>query len=197
MPGHMIHLLVAKKVYPNAGVDFFVGTLAPDTNAPYISPERSKKDKIHLVGAPDMETALREFASLANNDYLKGFLLHLYVDWKWNTTYLAEFVSKTKESSQEWYPAYDLENRKMTSYAYYSTEWASDLFEQMENWDCSGFAETEFITEEIAKDWILSVKKWLADNILEPSTAFTPDLLEKFATDTAIDFARWFSCAVR
>ena len=39
MPGHMIHIIVAKKVYPDAGIDFFVGNLAPDANAPYSNSE--------------------------------------------------------------------------------------------------------------------------------------------------------------
>ena len=189
----MIHLVVAKKAYPDAGIDFFVGNLTPDANAPYANMEREKKNKIHFVGVPDMEIALREFALKADNDYLKGFLLHLYVDWKWNTTHLADFASK-RSCIQSWYPAYDLENRKMTSYAFYNTEWAFELYGQMKNWDYTGFVDTEFITKEIAMGWIVSTEKWLSDNKLRPSEAFPPELIEKFANDTAEDFIKWFVC---
>ena len=193
MPGHMIHLIVAKKVCPDAGIDFFVGNLAPDATALYANMERAKKDKIHFAGAPDMENALKDFALKADNDYLKGFLLHLYVDWKWNTTYLTDFASKNEGNSQAWYSAYDMENRKMTSFAFYDTEWAFELYEQMGNWDYIGFVDTEFITREVSKKWILSSKKWLYDNRLEPSAVFPPKLIEKFANDTADDFIKWFS----
>jgi len=106
MPGHMIHLLVAKKLHPNAETAFYVGNLTPDANALDVNMQREKKDKIHFVGVSDIEAALKEFALKANNDYLKGFLLHLYVDWKWNTTCLADFASKR----QSWYSAYDAED---------------------------------------------------------------------------------------
>ena len=193
MPGHMIHLIVAKKVYPDAGIDFYAGNITPDANAPYSNPERGKKDKIHFVGVPDVEAALKEFALKAGNDYLKGFLLHLYVDWKWNNTCLADFVSKTEGSSQVCYSAYDIENRKMTSYAYYNTEWAFKLYEQMENWDYTGFVDVEFVTNEVAQEWVLSAKKWLSENKLEQSAAFPPELIDKFANETADDFIRWLS----
>jgi len=193
MPGHMIHLIVAKKAYLNASIGFFVGTLAPDATALYVNMEREKKDKIHLIGVPDMETALKEFALKAENDYLKGFLLHLYVDWKWNTTYLSDFASKNENDWQKWYSAYDAENRKMSSYAFHSTEWASELYEKMEKWDYIGFADTEFITKDVSQNWVLSAKKWLFENKFEPSTVFPPELIEKFASDTADDFVQWLS----
>jgi len=193
MPGNMIHLIVAKKVFPNAGIGYFVGTLAPDAISPDANIQRSKKDKVHFVGVPDMETAMKEFALKADNDYLKGFLLHIYVDWKWNTTHVAEFAGKNEGGRQGWYSAYDAENRKMTSYAFYNTEWAFDLFKQMENWDYAGFADTEFITKEISKEWVSSSIKWLSDNKLEPSAAFPPELIEKFADDTADGFIKWLS----
>jgi len=184
MPSGMPHLIVAKKIDPNAGIDFYIGNLAPDANR-----EREKKDKVHFAGVPDMESALKEFALKADNNYLKGFLLHLYVDWKWNTTILPDFISKI---DGRWYPAYHEENCKIVSYAFYNTEWAYDLYEQLENWDCAGFVETEFITKENIKERILSAKKWLSENKLEPSEAFPPELIEKFANDTADSFIKWF-----
>jgi len=186
--------MVARKAYSDAGIAFFVGTLAPDATAPYDNMDKEKKDKIHYIGVPDMEAALKDFALKAENDYLKGFLLHLYVDWKWNTTYLSDFVSKNESGLQKWYSLYDTENRQMTSYAFYSTEWASELYDQMEKWDYTGFVDTEFITKDVSQNWVLSAKKWLSDNKLDPSTAFPPELIEKFASDTADSFIEWLSC---
>jgi len=36
-------------------------------------------------------------------------------------------------------------------------------------------------------------KKWLSENKLEQSAAFPPELIEKFASETAGDFIKWLS----
>ena len=185
MPSSMPHLIVAKKINPHAGINFYIGNLAPDANR-----ERKKKDKAHFENIPDIETALKEFALKADNDYLKGFLLHLYVDWKWKSTHLIDFINKTGD---QWFPQYREEISKITSYAFHNTEWADDLYKQLENWDYTGFAETEFITKENITDSIRRNRKWQIENKLESSSAFPPALIEKFANDTADDFIKWFA----
>lgn len=95
MPGPMIHLSIAKKFNPNAGIDFYVGNLAPDAKN-----DRERKDAVHLYNVPDRESALREFARKANNEYLMGMLLHLFVDGKWWETHLSKFAEKEGEG---WY----------------------------------------------------------------------------------------------
>ena len=183
MPGPMLHLSIAKKVNPNAGIDFYVGNLAPDGSA-----DREQKDRMHFYDVPDRESTLREFALKANNEYLKGMLLHLFVDGKWWENHLSKFAER---EGAGWYAKYNEENWKMGSYAFHNTKWAHNLFEQMENWDFNGFVETEFITKENVK-WFSG--KLLLANKLEASTVFTPSLIEKFAQDTADDFVKWYSC---
>lgn len=185
MPSSMPHLIVAKKVNPNASVDFYVGNLSVDAIR-----DVDIKGKAHFENAPDMEIALKEFAVNANNDYLKGVLLHLYVDWKWKTVYLTNFAN---EIGQNWLPKYREEISKITAYAFHSISWALELYEQLEQWNYDGFIETEYIKEENVKDYIHTTKKWQMDNKLEPSLAFPPELIEKFANDTAEDFKKWFA----
>ena len=79
MPGPMLHLSIAKKVNPNASIGFYVGNLAPDGVR-----EREKKDKAHFYGIPDREKAMKQFALKADNEYLKGMLVYLFVDWKFS-----------------------------------------------------------------------------------------------------------------
>jgi hypothetical protein len=183
MPDPVLHLSIAKMVNPNAGIDFYIGNLAPDAKN-----NREQKDKAHFYNVPDRATALREFALKAYNEYLKGMLLHLFVDGKWWETHLSKFAEKEGEG---WYAKYNEEGWKMASYAFHNTEWACSLFEQMENWDYNGFVETEFITKENLK-WFSG--KLLLMNKLEASTVFTPALIEKFAHDTVDDFVKWCSC---
>jgi len=183
MPGGSIHLLVAKKVNPNASIDFYMGNLAPDSNY-----DRGKKSKVHFDYTSDMEAELKNLAVNATNDYLKGFLLHLYVDWKWNTTHLADFTNKT---GGKWYPLYNIEKSKMTSFAFYNTEWAYSLYEQLGKWNYAEFVETEFIKKENIAEYIARNIKWFHENNLEESSAFPQALIEKFASNTASDFIKW------
>ena len=183
MPGPMLHLSIAKKVHPNAGIDFYVGNLAPDAII-----NRKEKDALHFYNVPSRERALREFALKANNEYLRGMLLHLFVDGRWWETHLSKFAEKEGEG---WYTKYNEENWKMGSYAFHNTEWAYSLFEQMENWDYNGFVETEYITKKNVK-WFSG--KLLLANKLEASKIFTPALIEKFTDDTADAFVKWCSC---
>ena len=183
MPGPMLHLSVAKKVNPNASIAFYAGNLAPDAVK-----GRENKDKAHFYGIPDREKAMKQFALKADNDYLKGALLHLFVDGKWWEAHLSDFAEKEGEG---WFTKYREEGWKMASYAFHNTEWAYDLLKQIENWDYSGFVETEFITKDNVK-WVSS--ELLVNNKLEASKIFSPELIEKFANDTADDFVKWCSC---
>lgn len=187
MPTYMIHLFVAKKVNPNAKLDFYIGSLAPD----FVSDKENKKIN-HLRNVSDMGAALREFARKTDteNEYLKGFLLHLFVDWKWNDLILPDFVQK---SGDDWYKKYMVEVDLSESYAFYNTEWAYELWEQMDLCDNFNYVETEFITKENIKAMIKHWRKWKMENKIGPSTAFPPEVIENFVIDAANAFKEWCS----
>jgi len=189
MPSYFIHLSVAKKVNPTAGLDFFIGNLAPD------SVSGKNKNINHFRNEPDMDLALKNFARTQNmkNEYLKGFLLHLFTDWKWNDSILADFI---KNEGDGWYRKYDYEYGLIESYGSSNTIWVYKLREQMNLCEDYNYIETKFVTKEGIKAMFESSHKWKLENKTEPSTAFPPELIEKFAVDTADDFIKWLSCAV-
>jgi len=178
MPSSMPHLIVAKKINPNASIDFYIGNIAVDAIS-----DKDKKDIAHFRESIDRETILKEFALKADNNYLKGLLLHLYVDWKWETVYLTDIV-----------PKYHEELGLMSAYAFYNTEWANELLEKMEQWDGCGFVETEFITKENIYSYIQRIRKWHIKNKVGPSMVFSPELLEKFVDETTSEFNKWLLC---
>ena len=188
MPVAMIHLSVAKKVNPDASIDFYVGTLAPDAiQNPY-----EIKNKVHLYDAPDWEDALRKFALKANNDYLKGFLLHLFADKKFHAFWNENTDMPYQEGNEFCWAKYMEHNRKIDSYAYHNTEWAYNLFKQMENWNYNNFIETEYIKQEVVRWFIPWKHKWCMENKLSSSSVFPPVLIEKFVDDTVKDFNKWW-----
>ena len=187
MPVPMIHFLIAKKVKPDASIDFYVGNLSPD--AIVIG---EIKQKVHLYHAPDPEDALRQFALKANNDYLKGMVLHLFADKKFHS-FWNENTSFPWQENKEYWVKYMKYNRQIDSYVYHNTEWAYSLLKQMENWDYSGFTETEFISKDCVELAIEEHHKWLIENKFDLPSVFPPPLVEKLVDSTAEDFNKWVS----
>ena len=88
MPSSVIHLLVAKKINPVADIAFYIGNVAPDA----VSDEQIKAI-IHMRNVPEREIALKDYILKADNknEYIKGFFLHLFVDWKWDMLIIPDF----------------------------------------------------------------------------------------------------------
>lgn len=59
--------------------------------------------------------------------------------------------------------------------------------------DTFDYVETQFIIKKDIKDMIKRSRKWKMETKTEPSTAFPPPLIEKFADDVAIDFDKWLT----
>jgi len=186
MPVPTIHILIAKKVKPKASINFYVGNIAPD--AIIIG---DIKNKVHLDDAPNWEEALKEFALKANNDYLKGIVLHLFADKKFHA-FWNEKTSLPWQNGKEFWKKYMEENRKIDSYAYHNTEWVRNLYKDMENWDYNGFSKTDYITKDDVKLAIQDHRQWLMENKLDSSSFFPPSLVEKFVDSTAEDFTNGF-----
>jgi len=187
MPVPTIHMLIAKKVKPKAGIDFYVGNIAPDAIT-----TGEIKNKVHLYDTPDWEDALRKFALKANNDYLLGMVLHLFADKKFHA-FWNENTSFPWQEGKEFWGKYMEYSRQVDSYAYHNTEWAYSLYKEMENWDYYGFSKTDFITKDDIKLAIQEHRQWLIENKLDSPSVFPPSLVEKFVDSMAEDFIKWFN----
>jgi len=192
MPVHMIHLFVAKKVNPNASLAFYVGNLAPDASRDGDT-RSDKKIKSHFYDASDRDDVLRKFALNANNDYLKGYLLHLFADMQLHVFWKKNTIFPPYQFGEESWTKFMEENNKINSYAYHNTEWAYSLYKQMENWDYDGFIETLSISKDDVK-WMIPYRhERIIANKLDSSTVFPPALVEKLVDETVEEFNKWLS----
>ena len=126
MPTSIPHLIAAKKYNPNAPLDFYIGNIAPDVV------KGTDKDITHFRNSPDMLAAIKNFA-LENdpkNEYIKGIVLHLFVDYKWAEIVLADFVNREGRGVFK-SGKYREEIDRLASDSFHSTEWADGLFQQM------------------------------------------------------------------
>ena len=150
------------------------------------------KVAFHLRNAPERETALKDYALKSNNEneYIKGVVLHLFVDWKWNDTILADFA---KSVGDGWYKKYHEEVGLIESYGTTKTPWLYALRQEMLLYSDYDFVETGFVSRQSIKTMLDNSDMWKVVNKTNPSLAFPCELIENFATNIAQEFAMWFS----
>jgi len=185
MPGLMIHLLIARKVNPKGSILFYIGNIAPDTVTTW-----KEKDITHFRNLPDRSQALAALAqqTLPSDDFAEGVLLHLYMDWRWDDLVKDEFI-KTVEG--DWFPKYRKELSLASSYAFHHTDWAKDIWEQMNLLDPSKYGEIPGAPDEELRDFINRNYKWHIYNNTQPSTAFTPEFTNEFISKIADEYTQW------
>ena len=127
----------------------------------------------------------------SKGEYIKGVILHLFVDWKWDTLIIADFI---KTHGENWSPIYGKAMIEATLDAFHNTEWSYELWEQMELLcDSFDFTETEYILKNDIKSFINNRRKWQMENKALSLSEFSPYMIDKFVNDTANDFNYWIS----
>lgn len=123
MPSSMVHLLTAYKYNPDASISFLVGNIAPDTVK-----EWKEKDKNHLRDRPDRLRALEEFACTVNvqDDIDLGILLHLFVDYMWDTYPREDFIKGYE--GYTWFHPYRQEIALSGAWLYNHTDWSKRVW---------------------------------------------------------------------
>jgi hypothetical protein len=184
MPGTMIHLLVAKKIRPKGSTLFFLGNIAPDA-----VDGRYNKEITHFRNMKDRQPALIAFAKNSFDDFSEGVLLHLFVDWKWETEVMQEYAEDM--NTHEGFITYRDEMSLVSSYAFHNTNWAKQLWADMDLFDVDSYGNTPGASASDVKKYFADRYKWHNENITEPSKVFSPSLIEEFASACAEQYFKW------
>ncbi len=75
-------------------------------------------------------------------------LLHLYFDWKWDTIIRKEFIDKIGE---DWFSAYRKGISKISGYAFLHTDWAKDVWNNIDNVPISDYGSVPYATTDELK----------------------------------------------
>ena len=180
MPGSMIHLIVAKKVNPDGNTRFYLGNIAPDAVVDW-----HDKDITHFRNLSDRRPSLISLAKETKDDFAEGVLLHLYFDWKWDIIIRQKFIDKT---GNNWFSPYRYELSLAGSYAFHHTEWAEQLWNDMDLLESTNYGATPRASIVDVKDFVSRNKRWHNENILTPSAAFPPDVISNFTTQIAEEY---------
>lgn len=188
LPSAMIHLTAAKAYCPDAPVEFFIGNLAPDC-----IDEWKKKDRLHLRDKPERALALRTYARGLDleNPYLKGIVLHLYLDFLWDETPMR--IHKEQYTGENWVADYRGEIALTSACLYHRLPWSQDLWKEMEKCPQSKYASHPDYPAYLISDLIHRNGIFHRETFCQPSAVFPPDFSQRFAEDAARSFGAFFS----
>ena len=188
MPSAMIHMLTGRDCDPAGGDRFQLGLIAPDHAF-----DRKYKDSIHLRDRPDRMAALNELREKLDlrDGYALGWLLHLFTDLRWDDSYLKAY-REAHESEGEWFPGYHRELHSAGYALYHRYDWAEEA--------CAAALRVDLHTLppelpgtpeqiELFRSILMEKTRESAPDI--SSEAFPPEVVERFAAETAADFRRW------
>lgn len=185
MPGSTVHLLMARKVKPNGSILFYLGCIAPDAVLDW-----KDKDITHFRNLNDRSEAMAALALQIpqSDEFSEGILLHLFTDWRWDTLARDEFI---KKNEGDWFTRYREELALSGKYAFCHSDWAQDVWKQIEQCDISEYNKIPGATAADLKNFISHNYKWHCENNTEPSAVFTPEYIEEFIIKIADEYIQW------
>ncbi len=185
MPGIMVHLSVAKRINPDADVRFLIGSVAPDAVS-----EWHAKDMAHLRSHENREAALADRAAHTDRDdsFAEGVLIHLFVDWKWDTTLRDAFIERMGEG---WFSHYRDELGLSSAYLFYNTPWSKEVWQRMTACGISAYGEVEAATSEEVRTFLRRNYRWHVEHDDTASDAFPPGVVEEFIRNTSEAYKVW------
>jgi len=186
----MIHLLTARRLRPDGGTLFYVGSIAPDAVSGW-----HEKDSTHFRDRDDREQPLLDLAKETDGDFAEGVLLHLYTDWKWDIAFRDAYIDR---HGPGWFPDYRAQLGQAGRYIYRTSDWALPLWKRMEQADPALFGDTPAATPDQVHSFLISNHCWHRQFEEEgPSPAFPPDQIDAFVEQIAAEYPPWREAAGR
>ncbi|MEJ6951793.1 hypothetical protein [Natronospora cellulosivora (SeqCode)] len=186
MPSSMIHLLTAKKYASDASIEFYIGNLAPDAIN-----EWKEKEIMHFRDKEERLKELQEFAGRIDlkDDLSKGILLHLYLDYHWDSGPLENY--KKNYEGDNWLTSYRHETALAGAWLFHHSEWSTSLWDEMAEYPIKSYNDISGIRKEDLSDLINRNRKWHIENNIGPSFTFTPVFVENFTDKLVVEFSRF------
>lgn len=186
MPSAMIHLLAAQEIPGGDAPLFRLGSLAPD----YLS-RREEKDAVHLRREPDRYQALLRLAERLDrkDPFEAGWLVHLLADLRWDTEIIPVFRDSLPPGA-DWFPLYRKECHRAGYALYHSKPWSHEAMKDVLEVDLNSLRTCLTIDLPALGEFRrMLVRKHEESPADSRSAAFPPELLERFARETAAEAA--------
>jgi hypothetical protein len=124
-----------------------------------------------------------------SDDFSKGILLHLFLDYYWDSYPIRNFIENCKDGN--WFPAYRHEIALAGGWLFHHTQWGKTVWDEMAACPMLEYKSVYEIANKDVVDLISRNRKWHIENNIGPSSAFTPDFIEEFTSEVAVNFNNW------
>ena len=183
MPSSMLHLMAAKQYKYESNALFLLGSLAPDCVDDWV-----RKDALHLRRSNDRETDLIKLfnANLNGDLFSEAIVLHLYLDWKWDVSFLMKFMT---EHGENWVHAYRNEIGLLSAYFYNQLDWSRCAWTQMLDYS-EGYGNDDYSGEDIRK-MVERNYNWHENNLEVFPQYFSPNDVVQFVNETVAEYKMW------
>lgn len=183
MPGTMIHLMFAMKINSQGSDQFFLGNIAPDAVNDW-----KAKEKTHYRKLIDRDKALRKFEKGVTDDFGVGMLLHLYLDYKWDTFMIKKYK---EQSGQDWFHSYREELCIACSCFYHKYTWSGDIWSRIDSVPICNYKAVPSATDADLKDFVHRNYIWHDNTVYDITSIFTEDLVNKFLDRVKEEYLEW------
>ena len=145
---------------------------------------------MHLRDRPDREEALRELAKNTDmsDDFQKAVLIHLCLDYLWDTSHMKDYIIKTGE---EWFRPYRNELAISASYLYRHTPQSKKIWDDMLLVSPDEYCSCSDYTKDNIRAFLVRNAAWHEDNTLGPSEAFPPAIINTFTQKATQSIRCW------
>jgi hypothetical protein len=126
-----------------------------------------------------------------DDEYSQGILLHLFLDYYWDTKVVGKYISSYRGSN--WFRDYRQEISLTGAWLYHHVTWSRAVWAEMLTCPDSAYANAPELAREDVVLLINTSFIWHQENNIGPSSVFTPDFVEEFTDIVATEYEKWLT----
>ncbi|NOU65435.1 hypothetical protein GC096_15480 [Paenibacillus sp. LMG 31461] len=200
MPWPMVHFSIAEKIFDHdPSPEFLLGSIAPDAIHMRANTTRQDKGRTHLCEEdgtmPNLQT-FSEFCKrhlthndLDTNQFILGYVSHLYADLRWTETVWNDYVGKINlemdGQNQSIKSRYNVEVCQIDYNLYRNEVWSNKIFDSL--LQAREYAIPNLLTDEEITQYRVHIIQNLRNEGKEPGIVpiyITDAIVKSFIIDT-------------
>ncbi|NQX59900.1 hypothetical protein HQN88_13530 [Paenibacillus qinlingensis] len=210
----MVHFSIAEKCFDHdPSPEFLLGSIAPDAIHMRANTTRQDKGRTHLCADDGTMPNLQTFHDFCkkyitqndpdNNQFILGYVSHLYTDLRWTETVWGDYVGKINlvidEQKESIKSRYNIEVCQIDYNLYRNEGWSNRIFDSLLH--ASEYAVLDLLTSKEITQYREHIIQNLRNEEKEPCIVpiyITDDIVKLFINDTVDELKSliktWMNC---
>ncbi|CAN7444796.1 zinc dependent phospholipase C family protein [Paenibacillus sp. LjRoot56] len=200
MPWPMVHFSIAEKCFDHdPSPEFLLGSIAPDAIHMRANTTRKDKGRTHLCEDDGTMPNLQTFSDFCkrhithndhdNDQFILGYVSHLYADLKWTETVWNDYVDKMKPvidgQNESIKSRYNIEVCQIDYNLYRNEAWSNKIFDSLLK--AREYSVPDLLTSKEITQYRAHIMQNLRNEEKEPCIVpiyITDDIVKLFIKDT-------------